>query len=188
LQALNKIRRADKENAEMNQRLVTVGQLADAISPGGAAPAVTLTRLRNWTGAGLLKPVSTGEGPGRHRLYDPATALPDALVLTALTDACGMHATKAPMFAEAFKLAREYVPTEDNKESTYLVISTDAAGPFNPRKTTIAKVPASELQAHIERSEEWIIASAHIVINLDSLHNAVEACIHLWRKESDSER
>jgi hypothetical protein len=140
-------------------RTYSVTEIAEKIGRPDEDMRVVGDRIRNWTREGLLEPVGAkNPGTGRSRIY-PETALLDALVLTAITEAVGLQVVKVHMFPQVFSEARKFLKTQ-SKGKIFLVISRSlTSGSY------VAIAHPAELASLIENSK----ADGHIVINLGRL-------------------
>jgi hypothetical protein len=137
----------------------SVSEIAEKIGRPGEDMRVVGDRIRNWTREGLLEPVGTkNPGTGRSRLY-PETALIDALVLTAITEAVGLQVVKVHMFPEIFALARKHFKPK-YKTETLLVISRLNWGGYS------TQLSQPEGLASLIRNFD---ADGHIVIDLSKI-------------------
>ncbi len=140
----------------------SVSEIAEKIGRPDEDMRVVGDRIRNWTREGLLEPVGVkNPGTGRSRLY-PETALLDALVLTAITEAVGLQAVKVHMFQrDVFAEVREFSKQQfKSKSKTLLVISRSLTS-----GTYVALTHPVGLANLIENTK----SDGHIVINLGRL-------------------
>ena len=95
-------------------------------------------------------------GTGRHRQY-PISAIADARLLSVLTDAIGIQATKARTFAEAFGLAKNWLSAEPHSRK-FLIIGLSLGGELTGTKLVLDR----SLQTELNKSAEPV----HILIDL----------------------
>jgi DNA-binding transcriptional MerR regulator len=77
---------AGKGSISADAKVLSVGELAERISPHGSNLAGIRERIRHWTREGLLIPEGIrNPGTGRHRRYDELNVI-DASILNVLAD------------------------------------------------------------------------------------------------------
>jgi hypothetical protein len=108
---------------------VTVKDIAERIRREDENLTNVIDRLRNWTKEGLLSAAGDKHpGTGRSRHY-PSSAILEALLLTVLTDAVGMPATKARAFAAAFDLAKKWLKSDPGTSHLMVIGRSRDQGP-----------------------------------------------------------
>jgi hypothetical protein len=128
----------------------TAGQIAHFIQRPDERLGSAVARFRNWAKEGIIEAVGEKHpGTGRKKHYS-ASALLEAVLIQALTDALGAPAVslRGPV--------RKIVRNELLRESQVIVLS--GRGPAS----TIKAVRLSKLKSHISRSP----ARIHTVVNL----------------------
>jgi DNA-binding transcriptional MerR regulator len=108
---------------------LTVGQIAEQLSPIAPDRAGTRERIRHWTREGLISPVASHHsGTGKHRKYDESSKY-DAAILHVVASA-GLHIVTQPYLLDTLSRARvarrKWALT--NRGPLLLEISHKAAG------------------------------------------------------------
>jgi len=150
---------------------ITVREIAERIRRPGEDLIKVVDRLRNWTDEDLLTPMGEkNPGTGKRRLY-PKSAIVDALVLSVLTDAVGMHAVTGRSFAKLFKTAKSELQTD--------ILATVGAGQRfitislsrDDRGAEIGTSWAAGLAQMVSTSKH----DSHVVIDLWKLHERLHS-------------
>lgn len=88
---------------------LTVGEIAERLSPIAPDTAATIQRIRHWTREQMLIPIDQHhEGTGKHRRYAENTVY-DAAILHAVTSA-GLHVATQRYLIDALTLASHQLP------------------------------------------------------------------------------
>jgi DNA-binding transcriptional MerR regulator len=108
---------------------LTVGQIAEQLSPVAPEQGATRERIRHWTREGLLSPIASHHsGTGKRRQYDASSVVYDAAILNAVASA-GLHVITQQYLLDALSMARDARHKWDRAGSKlFLEISHKAAG------------------------------------------------------------
>jgi DNA-binding transcriptional MerR regulator len=110
---------------------LTVGQIAEQLSPVAPDQAATRERIRHWTREGLLSPIASHHsGTGKRRQYDASSVVYDAAILNAVASA-GLHVITQQYLLDALSMARDARHKWDRARSRgklFLEISHKTAG------------------------------------------------------------
>jgi DNA-binding transcriptional MerR regulator len=88
---------------------LTVGEIAERLSPIAPDTAATIQRIRHWTREQMLVPIDQHhEGTGKHRRYAENTVY-DAAILHAVTSA-GLHVATQRYLIDALSFASRQLP------------------------------------------------------------------------------
>jgi hypothetical protein len=140
---------------------VTVRDIAERIQGTNENLTNVIDRLRNWTKEGLLAPEGEKHpGTGRTRRY-PQAAVAQALLLTVLTEAIGMQATKAHTFAALFDLAKKWLTSEVGQGHLMIIGRSRSGG-----ASEIRVVRSHAVREALEKS----LHQVHIVIDLGKVY------------------
>jgi hypothetical protein len=145
---------------------LAVSEIAERICQPGSklTKAKVIDRLRNWTKEGLLIPVGDkNPGTGRHRRY-PESAVADALLLSVLTDAVGMQATKARSFSTAFNVVKNWMKAGGGTDESIL-IGINLDGEHAVTKVVWNRTLQNELKA--------LPHPVFIILDLQKLHKSL---------------
>jgi DNA-binding transcriptional MerR regulator len=86
---------------------LTVGQIAEQLSPVAPDQGATRERIRHWTREGLLSPIASHHsGTGKRRQYDASSVVYDAALLNAVASA-GLHVITQRYLLDALSMARD---------------------------------------------------------------------------------
>jgi DNA-binding transcriptional MerR regulator len=123
--------------------MFTVSDIAEKIRRPDEDEGQAITRVRNWTKEGLLKPSGkVNPGSGRARKYSKAT-LRDAVLMQALVNA-GISATWSSWLVRQI---REVLPPTDQKESVLLLGQSVGSKALFMRITPLGEAPQMILEA-----------------------------------------
>jgi DNA-binding transcriptional MerR regulator len=110
---------------------LTVGQIAEQLSPVAPDQAASRERIRHWTREGLLSPIASHHsGTGKRRQYDASSVVYDAAILNAVASA-GLHVITQQYLLDALSMARDARHKWDRARSRgklFLEISHKVAG------------------------------------------------------------
>jgi hypothetical protein len=149
------------------KELLTVRQIAEMIQRPREELITVIDRIRGWSDVGLLK-VSGAKTPGtgNKRLYEPS-AIIDAVVMTALTDA-GLAAIRVGQFAAANGMtvlgfgrlgACEVLDPAKSEQPAFLIISGPKPSPWNVMlsygETKLNQLPPNEPYSIIVKLNDY---------------------------------
>jgi DNA-binding transcriptional MerR regulator len=138
---------------------LTVGEIAERLSPIAPDTAATIQRIRHWTREQMLVPIDQHhEGTGKHRRYAENTVY-DAAILHAATSA-GLHVATQRYLIDALTFASHQLPQW--KESA-------RQGRTPPLFLTIAKTGDARPEFKISATNDGPRGDLTIIIDLGKL-------------------